>query len=100
MSTEGFGLTEQQRANLRRKVRLALIATWSDDYSVSTVVDALASAIEPHFADLLRAHAERAWTEGFDRGFYDPLAGHGAIGRDASESAATNPYARQERDRD
>lgn len=33
-----------------------------------------------------------AWTEGFDRGFYDPLAGHGECGRDASESAAVNPY--------
>jgi len=30
-----------------------------------------------------------AWDEGFDRGFYDPLAGSD---RDASESLARNPY--------
>ena len=30
-----------------------------------------------------------AWDEGFDRGFYDPLAGSD---RDASESLAHNPY--------
>ena len=36
----------------------------------------------------------RVWDEGFTRGFYDPLAGGP---RDASESAATNPYERAEK---
>lgn len=34
-----------------------------------------------------------AWDKGFDRGFYDPLAGRD---RDASESRAANPYRSQE----
>ena len=52
-------------------------------------------------AAIVREHTERAWDEGFDRGFYDPLAGHGATGHDASESLARNPYAaRQEQNRD
>jgi hypothetical protein len=50
-----------------------------------------------HRNDIARAALEAAapymlaaaWGEGFDRGFYDPLAGRG---RDASESAVTNPY--------
>lgn len=33
-----------------------------------------------------------AWDEGFNRGFYDSLAG---ADRDASESAAVNPYEAQ-----
>lgn len=41
---------------------------------------------------IIRAVQAQAWTEGFDRGFYDPLAGHGSTGRDASESAAVNPH--------
>jgi hypothetical protein len=36
--------------------------------------------------------AAEAWDRGFDRGFYDPLAGRD---RDASESAASNPYRSQ-----
>lgn len=36
---------------------------------------------------------EDAWDEGFDRGFYDPLAGSD---KDASESGAKNPYRRPE----
>jgi hypothetical protein len=36
--------------------------------------------------------AAQAWDRGFDRGFYDPLAGRD---RDASESAASNPYRSQ-----
>jgi len=43
-------------------------------------------------AERERAASEKAWDEGFTRGFYDPLAGHGMSGRDASESAARNPY--------
>lgn len=47
--------------------------------------------------DLARAALEaaapyiraQAWDEGFDRGFYDPLAGSD---KDASESLAVNPY--------
>lgn len=34
----------------------------------------------------------QAWEEGFDRGFYDPLAGGD---RDASESLARNPWRRR-----
>ncbi len=36
-----------------------------------------------------RADMARAWEEGFDRGFYDPLSGGG---RDASETSTVNPY--------
>jgi hypothetical protein len=36
--------------------------------------------------------AAEAWDRGFDRGFYDPLAGRD---RDASESAAFNPFRSQ-----
>lgn len=38
---------------------------------------------------VVEAVTAEVWDEGFDRGFYDPLAGST---RDASESLAINPY--------
>ena len=39
----------------------------------------------------IRSAMETAWDEGFDKGFYDPLAGR-TPQRDACESNAENPY--------
>lgn len=47
---------------------------------------ALTAALEAAAPHMLA----EAWEAGFERGFYDPLAGST---RDASESAASNPYA-------
>lgn len=64
-----------------------------DDSVGNAVVRALAAANLLASPDAIRQAKAEAWDEGFDRGFYDPLAGDGQSGRDASESAAKNPYA-------
>lgn len=56
---------------------------WKADYMERTRL-----ALEAATPHLLSG----AWDEGFDRGFYDPLAGRD---RDPSESRTPNPYRSQ-----
>jgi len=51
-----------------------------------------ASALAGYVLEAAAPHMlAEAWDEGFDRGFYDPLAGSS---KDASESVVANPYER------
>ena len=73
------------------------VQEWGPEFGdVIAVVQSRAVSIEDAWAVLAAARPaiEReakaaAWDEGFTRGFYDVLAGGD---RDASESAAENPY--------
>lgn len=67
---------------------------WQD--ALSVLVDQEAEFV----ADLIRARdaevAERAWDEGFTRGFYTGTSGQYGPASDASEIDVTNPYERTE----